>query len=411
MFVRNGYRDHRRELENLIRNIQASDLSIENKEDLLRFHENNVAMGLRISTLHSQLHNLYVICKLCGKTLRYANKEDVISIVRQIEEQEWRDSYKKILKIMVKKFFKWMRGTRDYPEEVEWIRIGQKIGKILPEDLLTREEIVAMANAAKNPRDRALVLTLAGSGCRIGEILSLKIKNIQFDSVGCVLLVNGKTGQRRVRILDREYVRALVDWLDKHPMKDNPEAPVWVNLGTRARYEPIGYNSVKFMLKELAVRVGLGKWADEKKRRYVGKKVNPHIFRHTLASTYAQKLPNAIMNEHFGWAQDSKMPSVYYHISGKNVDEALLKAHGFKPVEEEAKPISNRICPNCGELNPILSHFCKNCNSFLDLSLAWREKDEAVAKVLEALRKEEWFVKRVKKVIKDLGLEERFKRV
>jgi len=117
------------------------------------------------------------------------------------------------------------------------------------------------------------------------------------------------------------------------------------------------------------------------------------------------------MNEHFGWTQDSKMPSVYYHISGKNVDDALLKAHGLKPTEEEAKPISSRICPNCGEVNSILSHFCKKCNTFLDLSLAWKEKDEAVAKVLEELKKDEWFIKKVKKIIKELKLEKEFEEI
>lgn len=409
--MRNGYRNFQKELENLIRNIRESDLSQTNKEDLLKFHENNVAMGLKISTQHSQLHNMFVICKLCKRNLRDSKKEDVVQIVRLIEEQNWRESYKKILKIMLKKFFKWVRQTRDYPEEVEWIRIGQKVGRILPEDLLTMEEIEAMAKAASNPRDRALVLILASSGCRIGELLSLKIKNVKFDSLGCVLLVNGKTGQRRVRILNKEHVKALVEWLDKHPLKDDPEAYVWVNLGNRHRYEQIGYNSVKFMIKELAVRIGIGKWADDKKRKYVGKKVTPHVFRHTLASIYAQKLPNAIMNEHFGWSQDSKMPSVYYHISGKNVDDALLKAHGLKPTEEEAKPISSRICPNCGEVNSILSHFCKKCNAFLDLSLAWKEKDEAVAKVLEELKKDEWFVKKVKKIIKELKLEKEFEEI
>jgi integrase len=409
--MKDEHRDHRRELENLIRGIQGSDLSEENKNDLLRFHENNVAMGLKVSTQHSQLHNLYAICKLYRKTLRDANKDGVVQVVRLIEEQDWRDSYKKILKIVLKKFYKWVRQTRGYPEEVEWIRLGKRTGRILPEDLLTVEEVEVMAKAAKNPRDRALVLALASSGCRIGEILSLRIKNIQFDSLGCVLLVNGKTGQKRVRMLEREHVRALVDWLDKHPLKDDPEAPVWVNLGNRARYEPIGYNSVKFMLKELAVRIGMGRWADSKKRRYIGKKVNPHNFRHTLASVYAQKLPNAIMNEHFGWVQNSEMPSVYYHISGKNVDDALLKAHGLKPTDEEVKPVTNRVYSNCGEINSVLSHFCKKCNAFLDLSLAWKEKDEAVARVLEELKQDGWFVKRIKKIIKDLRMEKEFEEV
>jgi len=48
-----------------------------------------------------------------------------------------------------------------------------------------------------------------------------------------------------------------------------------LNLGNRHRYERIGYNSVKFIIKELAVRAGIGRWADDKKRKYIGKKVTP----------------------------------------------------------------------------------------------------------------------------------------
>lgn len=59
----------------------------------------------------------------------------------------------------------------------------------------------------------------------------------------------------------------------------------------------------------------------------------------------------------------------------------------------------------------MLTHFCKKCNSFLDLSLAWKEKDEAVAKVLEALKEDEWFVRKVNKIIKDLRLEKKFEEV
>ena len=68
-------------------------------------------MGLKISTLHSQLHNMIVICKLCKKTLRDAKKEDVIQIVRLIEEQNWKESYKKILKNHAEEVFQVGQGN------------------------------------------------------------------------------------------------------------------------------------------------------------------------------------------------------------------------------------------------------------------------------------------------------------
>ncbi|MEM2714701.1 MAG: nucleotidyltransferase domain-containing protein [Candidatus Bathyarchaeia archaeon] len=50
-------------------------------------------------------------------------------------------------------------------------------------------------------------------------------------------------------------------------------------------------------------------------------------------------------------------------------------------------------------------------DSDIDVPLSWKEKDEAVARVLEVLKKDEWFVKRVKEIIRDLGLEKEFKEI
>lgn len=79
---------------------------------------------------------------------------------------------------------------------------------------------------------------------------------------------------------------------------------------------------------------------------------------------------------------NSKMASVYYHLSGRDVDEALLRMYGYNPAKEDVKAVPIKVCQRCGEANTVLTHFCKKCNALLDLNLAWMEKDEAVAKVL-----------------------------
>jgi hypothetical protein len=48
-----------------------------------------------------------------------------------------------------------------------------------------------------------------------GEITTLKIKDVHFDSYGTVLVVNGKTGMRRIRaIFSAPYLSA---WVSIHP--------------------------------------------------------------------------------------------------------------------------------------------------------------------------------------------------
>jgi len=46
------------------------------------------------------------------------------------------------------------------------------------------------------------------------------------------------------------------------------------------------------------------------------------------------------MKELFGWTKDSKMASIYTHLSGKDVGEVLLKLHGVK-IEEIKEDLMN----------------------------------------------------------------------
>lgn len=93
-------------------------------------------------------------------------------------------------------------------------------------------------------------------GCRIGELLSLRMKNMQFDQYGCIIIVpEGKTGSRRIRIIDKNTTIALLNWLDLHPLKNDPEAYVWLSQKTKKL--PITYNDVLYQLTKLT-RIALG---------------------------------------------------------------------------------------------------------------------------------------------------------
>jgi integrase len=100
-----------------------------------------------------------------------------------------------------------------------------------------------------NPRDKALISVLYESGCRIGEILSLKIRNVEFDNNGAVLIVNGKTGQRRVRLI--HSVPRLMAWLEHHPKNNDPDTSLWVCLSSRNNSERLVHQSVASILKKI----------------------------------------------------------------------------------------------------------------------------------------------------------------
>ena len=73
----------------------------------------------------------------------------------------------------------------------------------------------------------------------------------------------------------------------------------------------------------------------------------------------------------FGWTGDSKMAATYVHLSGRDIDNAVLQANGKKPKEtfEEAK-LTVKVCPRCRFDNALSSIYCNRCGSALDIATA-----------------------------------------
>jgi len=279
--------------------------------------------------------------------------------VKEIETNPtWSPATKHDYKVILKKFYKSLGGSEEFPDQVKWIKPNfKKNNHKLPEELLTEEDVRKLVEAAGHPRDKAFILVLYESGCRIGEILNLRIKNVLFDENGAVLLVNGKTGQRRVRIIASAPLLSV--WLNNHPFRESPDSPLWIVVGTKNHSQPLTYPSVATQLRKIAKRAG------------IKKKVNPHAFRHARATFLANNLTEAQMKEYFGWVQSSGMAAVYVHLSGRDVDNAILRLNGLEVAEKkENESLKIRNCARCMERNSSLSKFCSRCGSPLDIKIA-----------------------------------------
>jgi len=380
----------------LIRN--SKHIVKENKKILLDYYHYCIAEGITLARIEKCLFHLHKIACLLRKPFTDCNKDDIVRIIEIIERKNYSEWTKHDYKVILKKFFKWLRQTEDYPEEVKWIKVNNIRNNSFPQEILTEEEVKRIASSADNFRDRAFVLVLYESGCRIGELLPLKIKNIQFDEYGAVLLINGKTGSRRVRIISSSP--ALAKWLDLHPFRNDSNSFVWIDLRNDGKL--LSYNAVCKMLRKLAEKAG------------VKKRVNPHAFRHARATHLASKLTEAQMKELFGWVQSSDMASVYVHLSGRDVDNALLRLHGLaKEREDRDRAMNLRICPRCGEKNDPVSNFCKRCASPLDSKVAMgleeriKTKDKVVAMIIETLERLN-LKNTIYDIIKELGVEKEF---
>lgn len=140
-----------------------------------------------------------------------------------------------------------------------------------------------------------------------------------------------------------------------HPRKEDPEAPLWPTRGPNASGRMV-INSLDDLVRKYSERAGIGP-------------VHPHLLRHSRATHLASHLTEAMLNQVFGWVQGSGMPSVYVHLSGRDVDKALLKAHGIAEEDVEAKKedtaLKPSLCPRCKTQNPPGFKFCGKCSMVL----------------------------------------------
>jgi len=321
-------------------------------------------------------------------------REDVIKFVEHLKKNNYSEWSIYTIKSILKKFFKWLRGyEQGYPDEVSWIKLSNSKSNKLPE-VLTQEEIKKLIDACDNIRDRALISVLYESGARIGEILNMKVGDIYFDEYGCVVIVSGKTGMRRIRLVSSAPL--IGQYLEQHPFKDNPKYPFWLTITTNRKFYPLGYGAIRKILKKIAERAGI------KKRLY------PHLFRHTRATHLAKMLTESQLKELFGWTQSSKMASTYVHLSGRDVDNAILEIYGLKKKAEEGEKIVK--CPRCGEINEIGAKTCWKCGFILDPEFAKRieeqkkKEEDFVYRVIKKLIEQDPTIrKRIYQIIQELG--------
>lgn len=344
-----------RQTEAFLKKIREhKEILAENKEHLFSFYQYLTATGCKKKRQLKYLTMLYMVARWVNRDFKAMTRPDMQALIAAINSKPYSAWSRHDLKVAIKVLFRWLytgeknskRATT--PDIVSWIEIDRVQSKhMLPDDLLDESDIKKLIESSLNPRDKALIGTLYEAGIRAGELLSLRIKSVSFDERGVVLLVTGKTGDRRVRIV--VYAQLLQSWLSMHPYKDDREAPVWV--GVAMKKKPMNYTVLRSMLQKVARRAG------------ISKRINPHSFRHSRASHMASFLTEAQLKEYMGWQQSSEMARVYVHLSGRDVDNAILAMNGLTADTKPRKLTVPIRCHVCSTFNDAETERCEKCRS------------------------------------------------
>ena len=255
--------------------------------------------------------------------------------------------------VELKIFFRFI----DPVKEKEFFPADEKMQKpkITFPNPLTRADIQKLVGACDSIRDRALIMFLWDTGCRIDEALSLNVGAVRFDKWGGGVKVRGKTGDRELWLIDS--MPDLQAWINVHPGKLNPDSPLFLT------YTRFGFGSHR-----LNVRTVQNLCKVLQKRAGVTTRVHPHGFRHARATDRAREgFTEMELRIMFGWSKSSNMPATYIHLSGADVKKKILQKAGLEAEDEPAgeRPLDPVKCPRCDTLNSTDSMYCKRCSMAL----------------------------------------------
>jgi integrase len=368
--------DFTKRLESTLENIQASDQIHDRNKTLIRdYKRDQVLNGLAEASLLKNVTRMKIIAEHVDQPFDEMDKADVKEIVAWVHSRDYTDETIDTYKNVIRAFWRWLKDASngDAPPETDWIELTNPGGKRkLPKDLLTKEDIQKQIEAAKNPRDKALISILYETGARIGEIIDLTVGDIEDRKHGKKIVIDGKTGPRRLPLV--ESVPHINNWLAKHP---NPEKenPLWCKIQQGDPDDQLGYRYVREKI--------LKKNMD---RADIDKPSNPHHYRHSRASYLANELKEAQLCEWFGWVQGSDVPARYVHLSGRDIDNAYDEMHGlYEPDDDEDTPDVIE-CPRCQELNEPTAAFCMRCGFAIDQETAGELEAEVGKKVKDSYK-------------------------
>lgn len=164
-------------------------------------------------------------------------------------------------------FFKWMHRegyiTKDPMAAVQRIKADKVIK--LP---YTNEEIEALRENVRDDREEAVLEVLYSSGIRIGELVGLNIKDIDWNKGTAIVF--GKGHKERVVYFSAHALAVLKRYLKTR--EDNNEA---LFVGKRYPYARLSESTHQKLLKELGDRAGVH--------------CHPHKFRRTCATNLLNK--------------------------------------------------------------------------------------------------------------------------
>jgi len=171
--------------------------------------------------------------------------------------------------------------------------------KMLPE-VLSEEEVVMILNATENLKHKAILMTIYSAGLRIGELINLRLKDI--DSQRMQIRVEQAKGKKdRYTLLGEKTLEILRKYVSEYKPK------VWLFEGMNG--EQYSTSSIQANLKIAVDKTG------------IKKRITAHTLRHSFATHLLEAGTDIRYIQSLLGHSSGKTTEIYTHITTKGFDQ------------------------------------------------------------------------------------------
>lgn len=181
--------------------------------------------------------------------------------------------------------------------------MARKIPVVLDDD--ERRALLAVPNTRypTGLRNLCMMRVMLNQGLRVGEVASLKVKDINWTT-GQLIVRQGKGGKDRVLWLGDDDLALLGTWRERRPV-NAPQLFVTLKGGVLStRY-------IRAMVERCTIKAG------------IDKKVGPHTLRHTFASDLYRETKSLRLVQVALGHSSITTTVIYTHIVNGELEDAL----------------------------------------------------------------------------------------
>ena len=248
---------------------EKADYQEENRNVLTKFLAAKRIEGCSENTSKYYHTTIEAMQAMLQKSVKRIMTEDLRKYLTDYQErrQSGRVTMDNIRRIL-SSYFTWLEDE-DFILKSPVRRIHKVKTALCIKETYKDEDLERMRDCCDELRDMAIIDMLASTGMRIGEMVLLNRRDINYNERECVVL--GKGDKERIVYFDARTKLHLLDYLESRT-DDNPA--LFVSL--RAPYERVKIGCIETRLRELGKKLNIAK-------------VHPHKFRRTLATMAIDK--------------------------------------------------------------------------------------------------------------------------